>query len=85
MRLSEFIMLDSEEKEIVMLHEGVLIGKRQVPDTMVFLFQLYNFYVETFCDRASKQVSMYRVFDQTKLLQPYLETIVIDDVFEAGK
>ena len=29
MKLSDFVLLDEEEKKLVLLHEGVLIGKRK--------------------------------------------------------
>ena len=82
MKLSDFIMLDPEEKKLAVLHRGVLIGKRKKPELIIFLFQLDKFYVETFCNTITKDVSGYRVFAQTKLLQPYLESITIDELFK---
>ena len=82
MKLSDFIMLHPEEKKLVVLHKGVLIGKRKEPELIIFLFQLDKFYVETFCNTKTKDVSGYRVFAQTKLLQPYLESITIDELFK---
>ena len=82
MELSDFIMLNAEEKKLVVLHEGVLIGKRKEPELIIFLFDLDKFYVETFCNTKTKEVSEYRVFAQTKLLQPYLENIPIDQLFK---
>jgi hypothetical protein len=81
MELSDFIMLDGEEKKLLVLHEGVLIAKRKEPESMIFLFQLDKFYVETFCNTETKDVTQYRVFEHTRLLQPYLENIAIDDLF----
>ena len=82
MKLSDFTMLTGEEKKLVVLHEGVLIGKRKKPELIIFLFQLDNFYVESLCDKKTKVVTEYRVFAHTRLLQPYLETIAIDDLFK---
>jgi hypothetical protein len=81
MELSDFIMLHAEQKKLVVLHKGVLIGKRKGADFIIFLFDLGKFYVETFCNTETKAVSEYRVFVQTKLLQPYLESITIDTLF----
>lgn len=81
MRLSDFIMLNEERKKMAVLHEGVLIGKRMHPGSIVFLFQLNNFYVETFGDMKTKGITQYRIFVNTNLLHPYLESIAIDDVF----
>ena len=47
MKLSDFIMLDTEEKKLAVLHLGVLIAKRKQHSSMAFLFQLDHFYVET--------------------------------------
>jgi hypothetical protein len=82
MELSDFIMLNAEEKKLVVLHDGVLIGKRKTPESIIFLFDLHKFYVETFCSVKTKEVSEYRMFAQTGLLQPYLETIAIDQLLK---
>lgn len=83
MKLSDFIMLNEDEKKIAVLHGGVLISKRKAPGYMVFLFHFPDFYVETFCNMESKSVIHYQAFTHTKLLQPYLDAIAIDDVFSA--
>lgn len=81
MKLSDFIMLNEEEKMYSVLHEGVLVSKRKKTGYIIFLFRLNNFYVETFCNTATKGVTQFRMFEHTTLLQPYLESIVIDDLF----
>ena len=80
MKLSDFIMLNEEEKKYTVLHEGVLVGKRKKTEHIIFLFRLHNFYVETFCNLKTKGVTQYRMFEHTLLLQPYLEGITIDDL-----
>lgn len=80
MKLSDFILLNEEEKKIAVLHAGVLIGKRKDIDTIIFLFQVENFYVETSFTPADKKLKEFRMFDQTALLQPYLDKIRIDDL-----
>lgn len=80
MKLSEFILLDEERKKETVLHQGVLIGKRQVQSSMIFLFQLQNYYVETWCNFKNRAVQEYRIFDNTKSLAPYLAGISIDDL-----
>jgi hypothetical protein len=80
MKLSDFILLDEGKKKMVVLHEGILIGKRNKFDYLVFLFQMDNYYVETYCNLKNKAIEEYRVFDNTKLLKPYLEAISIDDL-----
>jgi hypothetical protein len=81
MKLSEFILLDEERKKETVLHQGVLIGKRQVQSSMIFLFQLQNYYVETWCNFKNRSVQEYRIFDNTTSLAPYLASISIDDLW----
>ncbi len=78
MKLSDFILLPDFEKKHILLHQGVLIGKRKVEYHMVFLFQMDNYYVESFCDVESKAVEEFRVLFDPRLLAPSLETIPID-------
>ncbi|MET0636796.1 MAG: hypothetical protein ABWZ25_12270 [Chitinophagaceae bacterium] len=78
MKLSEFIVLTEEQKRSIVLTEGVALAKRHLNDKLVFLFQLQEYYVETFCDYESKEIVEYRVFQGTKQLSPYLEEISID-------
>jgi hypothetical protein len=80
MRLSDFILLSEEEKKGTILHEGVLVGKRNSQDCKVFLFQFDYCYVEMFCNMQNKTVEEYRVFDNTKALHPYLRSISLDDL-----
>jgi hypothetical protein len=49
MKLSEFIILSKEEKRFNVLTAGIPLAKRRVFESMVFLFQLPEFYVETRC------------------------------------
>ena len=81
MKLSDFILLSLEEKGHTALHEGILIGKRSNRKHLIFLFQIDAFYIEMFCNLDSRLMEEVRVFDETKLLTPYLDAIKIDDLF----
>lgn len=78
MKLSDFILLNGEEKKQAVLHEGVLIAKRKDLRSIAFLFQIQNFYVEACFNVQNKDIEEFRVFDHTTLLQPYLDDIQID-------
>lgn len=80
MKLSDFIMLNEEEKKLTVLHQGILVAKRNNSNLIVFLFQLEGYYVETYCNRENKAIEEFRIFDDTRLLNPYLETISINDL-----
>lgn len=82
MTIVDFIQLDQEEKKLLLLHGGILIGKRWVDDHIVFLFQLQSFYIEVYCNPQNKKVEEYLAFEGTTPLYPYLQTIQIDHLFE---
>ena len=78
MKLSDFILLNENQKKGTLLHEGVLIGKRSFEDSMIFLFQLGNYYVESYCNRESKAIEEFRAFTNLEPLHPYIEQISLD-------
>ena len=80
MKLSDFILLNEEQKKGTLLHEGVLIGKRSYEDCMVFLFQLPDYYVESYCNIQSKSIKEFRAFTHLEPLYPYLAAIPLDDL-----
>ena len=75
MKLSEFILLSEAEKQHKVLRKGVLIAKRTQQSSLVFLFQLGGYYVETWCSISNRSITEYRMFDGTAPLEPYLEEI----------
>ena len=81
MKLSDFILLDEAEKKLAVLHEGVLISKRNMPASFIFLFQVNNFYVEACFNKDSKDIEEFRMFAHTGLLQPYLDSISLEDLW----
>jgi hypothetical protein len=80
MRLSEFILLDENEKQSTVLRQGVALAKRSGVDSTVFLFQLGNYYVEAYCNPVTKAIEEYRMFDNIDVLKPYLEAIPLDNL-----
>lgn len=80
MKLSDFIMLNEEGKKIAVLHRGILVAKRSNSTHLFFLFQMDHFYVETCFDIETKSIKAYQMFHDLKLLEPYLETIAIDEL-----
>ncbi|WP_336515083.1 hypothetical protein [Pollutibacter soli] len=80
MKLSEFILLDEEQKKGNLLHEGVLVGKRTWEDCVVFLFQFPDYYVESYCNMQNKSITEFRAFTHMEPLYPYLDAIPLDDL-----
>ena len=80
MRLSEFILLNEQEKKSAVLHRGVFLAKRSSFESMVFLFQFGSYYVESYCNPANKAIEEYRMFDNIIVLKPYLDAIPLDNL-----
>lgn len=80
MKFDQFLLLTGHEKQEALLHQGILIGKRTEESVLIFLFQMPRFYVEVFCQVASKSVREYRMFDGTGPLYPYIQNISIDQL-----
>jgi hypothetical protein len=82
MKLSDFILLEADEKKSVVLHQGVLVGKRNNDYSMIFLFRLSDYYVETYCSVETKAIEEFHVFNSLIPLTPYLESIEIDGLLQ---
>ncbi|MDI3321436.1 hypothetical protein [Pinibacter soli] len=82
MKLSAFIELSAEQKRFAVLKEGVPIAKWDDLHHMVFLFQLPQFYVETYCSKESKIIDEFRVFPSPDHLGPYLQAIPINNLLD---
>lgn len=80
MKLSAFIALTREEKKVVVVQEGVPLAKRELMHYMIFLFDLKDCYVETWCSKQTRDVDEYRVFHNPQHLRPYLDAIPLDDL-----
>jgi hypothetical protein len=80
MKLSEFILLNEEDKKCAVMKNAVALAQRVYPDFIIFLFQLNNYYVEAYCNKASKAIEEYRVLPDTNAISHYLEAIPIDDL-----
>jgi hypothetical protein len=80
MKLSEFILLNEVEKKSAVMNNAVALARRSYPDVTVFLFQLDDYYIETYCNVANKTIEEYRVLPDTNAIGHYLEAIPIDDL-----
>ncbi len=78
MKLSDFLLLNEEQKKTTVLHQGVLVGKRKDDVTISFLFQLNHFYVEACFDVKSRLLREYRMFLSSVLLEQYLDKLELD-------
>lgn len=83
MKLSEFIRLSEPDKRSTVLQQGVAIAQRQTEKQMIFLFQLWGYYVETYCSRETKEILEYRAIHTTDHLSSYLEHISIEGLLDS--
>ena len=80
MKLSEFILLNEKDKKCAVMNNAVALAQRTYPDIIVFLFQLDNYYIEAYCNKASRAIEEYRVLPDVNAIGYYLEAIPIDDL-----
>jgi hypothetical protein len=80
MKLSDFILLNVQEKRHAVLHQGVLVAKRKTASTVTFLFGLESFYVEACFNAVNKEIEEFRMFNSAKIPQRYLDGIRLDDL-----
>jgi len=78
MKLSDFILLNEGDKKCAVMNNAVALAQRTYPDVIIFLFQLDDFYVETYCNKANKTIEEYRVLPDTNAIDHYLEAISLD-------
>lgn len=80
MKLSDFIVLNEEEKKFALLRKGILVAKKTSLTHFSFLFQMDHFYVETCFNIQTKDIEAFKMFHHLALLEPYLVSITIDDL-----
>ncbi|RYY84900.1 MAG: hypothetical protein EOO15_18320 [Chitinophagaceae bacterium] len=80
MLLSDFVQLSPQEKIVILLHDGALIGDREGASGSYFLFQTERFYTELFYPTGAKEPESFHLFTGTEPLTPYLETISLESL-----
>lgn len=81
MTLYQFKSLsDFEQAEAVW--NGTLLAHREDGFFRILLYQVDSFYVEVYYHKAANVLSSFRPFTTTKLLEPYLQDINIEDIFK---
>lgn len=80
MKLSEFILLDEDDKKNTVMSRAVALAQMNRADMIVFLFQLDSYYVEAYCNKSNKAIEEYRILPDTNAIRHYLDAIPIDDL-----
>ena len=82
MTISAFIELSGQQKRSTVLKQGAPLAKWTDCHYTVFLFQLPQFYVETYCCKKSKDIHEFRVIHSPDHLSNYLDAISIDGLLK---
>jgi hypothetical protein len=61
---------------------GTLLAHREEGFFRILLYQVDSFYVEVYYHKAGNVLSSFRPFTTTKLLEPYLQDINIEEIFK---
>ena len=81
MKLSEFILLNEDDKKSAVMKNAVALAQRTYPDLVIFLFQLDNFYIELSLLTAFPELVVFIAFVDGARLIPYLERIDISELY----
>ena len=84
MTISDFSLLKLTDQLAFLYEEGVYLGKRKSGQTTVLLYQLQNTYIEIFYIRYRRIVGDIRFSASTDILDPYLSSIEIGNLLDAG-
>ena len=82
MTLSAFIELSGAQKRSTVLRQGAPLAQWSNARYNVFLFQLSQFYVETYCCKKSKDIHEFRAIPGPEQLSYYLDNISIDSLLK---
>lgn len=84
MTLSEFRKIKFNDVPIVILHESTYLAHRAFgpcnDKTKVFLYRHNDFFIEMFYSDTRQKFMMFSSFQGMRGLEPYLETISIDEL-----
>lgn len=78
----EYQKLNDQDKEAVVFEHGRFLANRESGDERVNLYGLGDFYVEVFYHVELNELVRFRAFKSSRLLEPYLDRVSIDQLNE---
>ena len=81
MTITDFTTLTLPDQLEFLYAEGVYLHKRKTADESVILYQLNQLYIEIHYEKYRHFVSHLRCSNNADILDPYLETICVNDIF----
>lgn len=86
MKINEFEKLSGFEKVAALNAYGVFLSERRIGQDRIYLYSINYFYIEHFhemSDLNNRGVSIYRVFDDVRYLDAYLDKVDITPLMNA--
>lgn len=80
MSIQDFRVMSFEKKCDVITYFGHYLAYRFLGECKVFLYHADMFFIEVYYSPQYQKVLMINAFDRTSGLDPYLETISLDDL-----
>ena len=85
MTITDFSLLKLTDQLTLLYRDGVYLSKKRSKGMIVLLFQFQNVYVEIFYIKYRRVVHHIGFSDSTDILDPYLDSIPIGNVFAADQ
>lgn len=85
MTITDFSLLKLTDQLSLLYSDGIYLSKRKSERMTVMLFQFQNVYVEVFYIKYRRVVHHIGFSESTDILEPYLESIPIGNIFEADQ
>ena len=86
MTFQQYQALNCHRKAEVLWLDGVYMELiRNTPFLNIELYGLFDFYVEIYYNRKTEEPLFIKAFNSTSGLNPYLELIDIDCIFESNQ
>jgi len=80
MIIQQFDTLSKENQQQVLLKEGIFLAEREDGPFRIMLYQLNGFYVEVYFFKLYNKVAFFQTFEDTEVLQPYLDQVDVSNV-----
>lgn len=82
MTFQSFNLLNQDQQQKLILKRGSFLDERTLGPYHIMLYQLSSFYVEVYFVTSSGKSAFFRSFQTTEGLQPYLDNIDIQGLFQ---
>jgi hypothetical protein len=84
MTLSEFKYLDTAAQAVLICQKGIYLAERDQYQSLIVLYQLYDFYAEVYFLLDQSQIVKILSFHSEVLLEPYLAKVSLEGLLDEG-